>query len=375
MAMNESTKPKVLYIDDEEDNLVVFKSAFRRHYDILLATSAAEALEVLGSNKVDMVITDQRMPGMTGIELLKSLPDEPEIIRIILTGYSDIEAVIEAINVGKVYRYITKPWDKFELKLTIDKALETLGLKVYNKKLVEELKDANIHLERKVEERTKEIEKQKVLIEQERDKADQLLLNILPEAVATELKQNGKAVARRYEEVTVLFSDFKDFTGISEGISPEEVVSQLDFCFRAFDDIMAKHGLEKIKTIGDAYMCAGGLHDQGKNSTENVVKAAVDMQNFLNSLHAKDNFRLTKLRIGIHTGPVVAGVVGKMKFAYDIWGDTVNMASRMESSGEEGKINVSEKTMNLLKSKYDFTFRGELDVKGKGQMKMYFLSF
>ncbi len=375
MAMNESTKPKVLYIDDEEDNLVVFKSAFRRHYEILLATSAAEALEVLGSNKVDMVITDQRMPGMTGIELLKSLPDEPEIIRIILTGYSDIEAVIEAINVGKVYRYITKPWDKFELKLTIDKALETLGLKVYNKKLVEELKDANIHLERKVEERTKEIEKQKVLIEQERDKADQLLLNILPEAVATELKQNGKAVARRYEEVTVLFSDFKDFTGISEGISPEEVVSQLDFCFRAFDDIMAKHGLEKIKTIGDAYMCAGGLHDQGKNSTENVVKAAVDMQNFLNSLHAKDNFRLTKLRIGIHTGPVVAGVVGKMKFAYDIWGDTVNMASRMESSGEEGKINVSEKTMNLLKSKYDFTFRGELDVKGKGQMKMYFLSF
>ena len=375
MAMNESTKPKVLYIDDEEDNLVVFKSAFRRHYEILLATSAAEALEVLGSNKVDMVITDQRMPGMTGIELLKSLPDEPEIIRIILTGYSDIEAVIEAINVGKVYRYITKPWDKFELKLTIDKALETLGLKVYNKKLVEELKDANIHLERKVEERTKEIEKQKVLIEQERDKADQLLLNILPEAVATELKQNGKAVARRYEEVTVLFSDFKDFTGISEGISPEEVVSQLDFCFRAFDDIMAKHGLEKIKTIGDAYMCAGGLHDIAKNSTENVVKAAIDMQNFLSSLQAKDNFRLTKLRIGIHTGPVVAGVVGKMKFAYDIWGDTVNMASRMESSGEEGKINVSEKTMNLLKSKYDFTFRGELDVKGKGQMKMYFLSF
>jgi len=373
--MNESTKPKVLYIDDEEDNLVVFKSAFRRHYDILLATSAAEALEVLGSNKVDMVITDQRMPGMTGIELLKNLPDEPEIIRIILTGYSDIEAVIEAINVGKVYRYITKPWDKFELKLTIDKALETLGLKVYNKKLVEELKDANIHLERKVEERTKEIEKQKVLIEQERDKADQLLLNILPESVASELKQNGKAVARRYEEVTVLFSDFKDFTGISEGISPEEVVNQLDFCFRAFDDIMAKHGLEKIKTIGDAYMCAGGLHDQAKNSTEDVVKAAIDMQKFLNSLHSKDNFRLTKLRIGIHTGPVVAGVVGKMKFAYDIWGDTVNMASRMESSGEEGKINVSEKTMNLLKSKYDFSFRGELDVKGKGKMKMYFLNF
>lgn len=157
MIMTLNEKFRVLYIDDEEDNLVVFKSAFRRHYDVVTANSANQALEILQDQEVQMVITDQRMPGMTGIELLKSLPDEPEMMRIILTGYSDIEAVIEAINLGKVYRYITKPWDKTELKVTIDKALETLGLKVYNKELVEQLKESNINLEHKVEERTREI--------------------------------------------------------------------------------------------------------------------------------------------------------------------------------------------------------------------------
>lgn len=182
MIMTLNEKFRVLYIDDEEDNLVVFKSAFRRHYDVVTANSANQALEILQDQEVQMVITDQRMPGMTGIELLKSLPDEPEMMRIILTGYSDIEAVIEAINLGKVYRYITKPWDKTELKVTIDKALETLGLKVYNKELVEQLKESNINLEHKVEERTREIrmqheqiEKQKKLLEIEKEKSDHLL--------------------------------------------------------------------------------------------------------------------------------------------------------------------------------------------------------
>ena len=379
--MKEISKPKVLYVDDEVDNLVVFKSAFRRHYDVLTASSAPDALEIIKRDKVEMVITDQRMPGMTGIELLKHLPDEPEIMRIILTGFSDIEAVIEAINSGKVYHYITKPWDKNELKLTIDKALETLGLKTYNKELVEKLKEANIDLERKVQERTQEIrlqntqiEQQKVDLEKEKAKADNLLLNILPEEVAEELKQKGISKARRYEEVTVLFADFVNFTGVSDNAKPEQIVDQLDYCFKAFDDIIVRHSLEKIKTIGDAYMCASGVPIPGTSNPENVIKAAIEMQNFLRQEATKKNAsQLRQLRIGIHTGPLVAGVVGKIKFAYDIWGDTVNIASRMESLSEAGMINVSEYTMGLVRDKFDFTYRGEIDVKGKGKMKMHFI--
>jgi class 3 adenylate cyclase/CheY-like chemotaxis protein len=380
--MTEKIKPKVLYIDDEEDNLVVFKSAFRRHYDVTVAKSGSEALDLLKSLDVEMIITDQRMPGMTGIELLKSLPEQPEVIRIILTGYSDIEAVIEAINLGKVYRYITKPWDKLELKLTIDKALETLGLKIYNKELVKRLEEYNQSLEIKVKERTKEIseqhieiQNQKQLLEKEKEKADALLLNILPLNVAEELKENGTSEARRYEDVTVLFSDFKNFTRFSDAITPTEVVTQLDHCFRAFDDITVKYGLEKIKTIGDAYMCTGGLTKKDPDSALNVVRAAIEMQKFLEQIKGSKHDQLSELRIGIHTGPVVAGVVGKIKFAYDIWGDTVNIASRMESSSEVGKINISEETLLLLKDEYKSTFRGEIDVKGKGNMKMYFVNF
>lgn len=374
------TKPKLLYVDDEVDNLIVFKSAFRRDYDVLTAQSAPDALEILKDTNVALVITDQRMPGMTGIELLKSLPEEPEMMRIILTGFSDIEAVIEAINSGKVFQYITKPWDKEKLKWTIDKAIETLGLKTYNKELVEQLKQANTSLERKVEERTREIagqkeqiEEQKQLLEREKMKTDKLLRNILPEEVAEELKQKGHSKAKRYENVTVLFADFVNFTLLSDTRQPEEVVSQLDCFFRAFDEIIEDLGLEKIKTIGDAYMCAGGVPLDDEEAAIKIIRAAKEMQEFVaQASEDKDNW-LHGLRIGIHSGPVVAGVVGKIKFAYDIWGDTVNKASRLESASEAGEVNVSEETMLLTKDHFNYEFRGEFDVKGKGKMKMYFL--
>lgn len=211
------------------------------------------------------------------------------------------------------------------------------------------------------------------MLEIEKEKSDHLLLNILPESVADELKHNGRAKARRYEEVTVLFSDFKNFTGFSDSIDPEEVVSQLDFCFRKFDEIMERHGIEKIKTIGDAYMCAAGLPNPDPEGAIKVIRAARDMQSFLKETSYKKTGKLYELRIGIHTGPVVAGVVGKIKFAYDIWGDTVNIASRMEEAGEVGRINVTHRTMEVVKDSFSFEYRGELEVKGKGKMKMYFL--
>jgi class 3 adenylate cyclase len=219
------------------------------------------------------------------------------------------------------------------------------------------------------------IRKTKQIIEEEKERSDKLLLNILPEETAQELKEKGRVKAKKYEAVTVLFTDFKGFTTYSENLSPEALVETVDFYFSKFDTIIEKHSLEKIKTIGDAYMCAGGLHDNEKDHASRMVLAAMEIASFVeetkNDIKASD---LTfDIRIGINTGPVVAGVVGTHKFAYDIWGDAVNVASRMESNSEAGKINISENTYELIKENYDCAFRGEIEVKNRGSLKMYFV--
>lgn len=214
------------------------------------------------------------------------------------------------------------------------------------------------------------------IIQREKQRSDDLLLNILPAQTAEELKAHGKAKARRYDSVTVLFTDFKGFTAISEQISAEELVAELDECFRAFDDIIGKYGIEKIKTIGDAYFCAAGLPEPTITHAEDMVRAALDMQVFMQHFGEKNRAAgkpVFVCRIGIHTGPVVAGVVGQKKFAYDIWGDTVNMGARMESSGEPGKVNISEATYALVKDKFSCTPRGKVAAKGKGEVEMYFV--
>jgi class 3 adenylate cyclase len=211
-------------------------------------------------------------------------------------------------------------------------------------------------------------------IKKAKKRSDKLLLNILPTETAEELKETGKVKAKRFESVTVLFSDFKDFTKYSEDLPPEELVKQIDFYFSKFDQIIEKYGLEKIKTIGDAYMCAGGLPNPTEQHAKKMVSAALDITAFLQKENAKTGKEnAIDLRIGINTGPVVAGVVGLKKFAYDIWGDTVNIASRMESTSEAGKINISEDTYDLIKDDFECEFRGEIDAKNKGKMKMYFV--
>jgi len=219
------------------------------------------------------------------------------------------------------------------------------------------------------------MKKTKQIIEKEKNKSDDLLLNILPEETALELKQHGKVKAKSYDSVTVLFTDFKGFTSYAQNLKPEVLVKSVDFYFSKFDEIMEKYGLEKIKTIGDAYMCAGGLMISSQNHAKRMVQAAFEIVNFVSStkLVQPEGITCFDVRIGINTGPVVAGVVGTKKFAYDIWGDTVNVAARMESNSEPGMINVSEDTYDLIKDVYDCEYRGEIEAKNKGHLKMYFV--
>ena len=366
----------VLYVDDEENNLNSFRAALRRTYNIFTAQSGEEGMEVISKNDIHVVVTDQRMPNMTGVQFLQHIPVDQDNIRIIITGFSDMESIIEAINTGKVYRYITKPWDKDELKITIDNAIETVMLRRNNKHLIHELQVYNEQLEEKVRQRTQQIEKQKEIIEEAKAQSDLLLLNILPEEIAEELKKFGKSYARKHEQVSVLFADIKGFTSIAEKLTPVKLVTQLDEVFGAFDNIIAKYGMEKIKTIGDAYMCACGLPKADNENAVKAIKAALDMQQFIKEFglgNKIQNLPVFEVRIGIDTGPLVAGVVGLKKFAYDIWGDTVNLASQMEQHSEEGKVNISGATYNLVKDYFQCHYRGKIGAKSKGQIDMYFV--
>lgn len=213
------------------------------------------------------------------------------------------------------------------------------------------------------------------IIEKERNTSDKLLLNILPEQTALELKKEGKVVAKKFDSVSVMFTDFKGFTKHSEGLSPEELVKTVDFYYSKFDSIIKSCGLEKIKTIGDAYMAAGGLPYPSNDHASKLVLAAIDIAEFVQKVRKENpnNEQRFEIRIGINTGPVVAGVVGTNKFAYDIWGDTVNIASRMESNSKAGKVNISDNTFELIKKEFNCTYRGEIETKNRGKMKMYFV--
>jgi adenylate cyclase len=214
------------------------------------------------------------------------------------------------------------------------------------------------------------------ILDRQKEEIEKLLLNILPKKIAKELQEQGTAKSRDYESVTVLFTDFKDFTQISANLTPVELVTELNDYFTAFDEICEKYNLEKIKTIGDSYMCAGGLPVRNKTHPFDTIRAAMEMQKYA---HEKNKLRESgatgkwELRAGIHTGPIMAGVVGKKKYAYDIWGSTVNVASRMESAGEAGKVNISEATYELIKDKFKCHHRGKVSAKNVGEIDMYFV--
>lgn len=222
----------------------------------------------------------------------------------------------------------------------------------------------------------KELAEKNRLIEEERERSEELLLNTLPKDIAQELKVNGQVQAKKFNDATVLFTDFKNFTSIAEKLTPEQLVEELDNCFKAFDFIISQYDdIEKIKTIGDAYMAASGLSVR-KTLPTNLIKAALEMQEFLDEVKQERRAKglpFFEARIGLHTGPVVAGVVGVKKFAYDIWGDTVNIAARMEANCEPGKVNISETTHKLVQYKFKSEHRGKIMAKNKGEVDMYYV--
>ena len=232
------------------------------------------------------------------------------------------------------------------------------------------------------EKQQSEIEKGIALIaqketEREKIKSESLLLNILPEEIAAELKDLGNSKPVFYSSATVLFTDFQGFTEMAEKLEPSKLISELDYCFSKFDSLMEKYNLEKLKTIGDSYMCVGGIPKSNKTHAIDCVLAALEMQTIMNEWRAmkiQNSENFWTIRIGIHSGPLIAGVIGQKKFAYDVWGDTVNLASRMESSGLAQKINISGDTFNLVQDFFDCDYRGKIAAKSKGEVDMYLVN-
>jgi len=342
----------VLIVDDESANLDIIDKILRQsNHKTFIAESGAEALKVLEkeSANIDIILLDLIMPEVNGMDLLKILKDNNNTYHIpiiMLSALDEIDTIVKCISSG-ADDFLIKPVNRILLDARLNNALE--------KKYFHD----------------KEIKYQKqIKIEQE--KSDKLLLNILPESIAKRLKNGESLIADDFDDSTVLFADLAGFTKISSTISATDVVMQLNSIFSLFDGLLSKYSLEKIKTIGDCYMLAGGVPEPDKNHADVVARMALEMLDTIEQINTKTDQSL-QVRIGINSGPVSAGVIGKEKFIYDLWGDTVNVASRMETFGTNSKIHVSSSTYLHLKNHYSFTKRKEINIPGKGTMQTYFL--
>lgn len=334
-------KPTILCVDDTPANLSLLSGLLKETYTIKVATSGAKALELLAKSKPDLILLDIMMPEMDGYETCRRIKASPlwkDLPVIFLTAKTESADIVLGFEVGAV-DYVGKPFNSHEL-----------------------LARVNTHL----------------MIAKLNKENSRLLLNIIPAAIAEQLKKNPGIIAERFDDVSVLFADIVGFTPLSAHLTPQELISLLNQVFSLFDSLVEQEGLEKIKTIGDAYLVAGGLPDPQPDHLERMVRLALAMQSELKHLSDEQQLGIKsnglQLRIGIHVGSVVAGVIGMRKFSYDIWGDTVNIASRIESHGIVDRVQVSEAVYERIKDCYSCEPRGNIELKGKGIMPLYLVN-
>lgn len=340
----------LLVVDDGESNRDLLKRRLNKQgFEVEVAENGQQALQMIRSQNFELVLLDIIMPEMNGYQVLEVLKKDKELNRIpviMISALDEIDSVVRCIEMG-AEDYLQKPFNQVILNAKISATLERKRLRDRERDYLDKLKS-------------------------EQQKSEKLLLNILPKPIADRLKKGESTIADSFAEVTVLFSDLVGFTELSTDISAAELVEKLNQIFLAFDRLTEKHGLEKIKTIGDAYMLVGGVPTPRADHVEAVADMAIEMLDEIDWLNER-NHEDFKIRVGIHTGPIVAGVIGKNKFNYDLWGDTVNIASRMESQGIPDCVQVSEATYQHIKDKFVFEQRGPIDVKGKGKMVTYLL--
>ena len=378
----------ILIVDDSAGQRLLLSSLLKSEGYTALQTaqSAREAFVMLGlgangdeakPDEVDLILMDISMPELNGIEACRHIKaSEPlrDIPIIMVTSSSEDEDLQAAFSAGAV-DYITKPPNKVEMLARVRSALrlkkETDDRKARERELLEltrKLADLNGQLQHTLT----QLDEQHRLVIREQEKSERLLLNILPRPIAERLKNQEGVIADSFAEATVLFADIVEFTRLAAHIPATEVVTLLNDIFSMFDRLAEKHGLEKIKTIGDAYMAVGGLPTPRLDHAQAVADMALDIQKIVGG-KTFESGGLLQVRIGIHTGPVVAGVIGTRKFIYDLWGDTVNIASRMESFGVPGGIQVTQAAYERLQAAYRFEPRGTVEIKGKGEMMTYLL--
>ena len=353
------TSAAVLVVDDSRVMRAVLTKSLRDlgFTNITEAVDGSDALVKLREKPFDLMLLDMEMPQLNGIEVLAAINVDHHLKGvpvIVISGAEQTEMAVQCIEAG-AEDYLNKPPNPTLLRARVTTSLEKKRLRD-----LEKLRMAQLQAE-------------KELVELEKEKSERLLLNILPGAIAGRLKGGEKAIANGHAVVSVMFADLCGFTALSRKTTPADLVSMLNSIFTAFDLIVEKYGVEKIKTIGDCYMLVGGLPTNRDDHAEAVADAAMEMVAALERINSTKATEL-QMRVGIHTGPVVAGVIGKIKFTYDLWGDTVNVASRMESSGMPGRIHVSEQTAQALHGKFALEDRGFVECKGLGQVQTYFVN-
>lgn len=381
--MNQS-RYTVLIVGDNIKSVTLLRKSlelFTNEFKVFTSYPAGEnEIEVAGA-KPDIIILhfeDSVIKGVNALKWLKSNPST-SIIPILMTTDFLSSDVQKAITAG-ADDFIKKPVERIELMIRIKYLIQRQRLFIENQKQSDELIDITVSLEqinKKLEEQQQETNRQKKMAEKQKKLADDLLRNIFPFEIAEQLKLKGFAKPKHYRLVTVMFTDFVGFSELANKLSIHDLIKELSLYFEKFESISKAHYIEKIKTIGDSYMCAGGLPLRNRSNPIDMALAALEIQKFVketNRIKQINNQQVWEIRLGIHTGEVIAGVIGKSKMAYDIWGDTVNTASRIETSGEMNRINISEATYKLINKYFDCTCRGEIDVRNKGRIQMYFLN-